>query len=448
MPVLISQGPRASALAAALRNLMVEGRLKAGEKLPPSRIFAEQLNLSRGVVVAAYEQLVSEGFAYSMIGAGTFVAEVLVNSGSPAINTDETVFDTSIKPGQLGLGMADHKSLSQLRKLLNQSLARHNAFKTGYPDPRGSESLRIEIANYLRVARAARVHHDQIVITSGAQQAIDLIFRAILKKGDQIWIEDPCYQMAAHSISSHELVPIPISVTSEGLDVPEALKRAPKAKAAYVTPSHQFPLGVTLSMAQRIRMIDWAAANRAWIIEDDYDSEFRYSGSPLASLQGIDRNERVIYVGSFSKSLIPGIRCGYAIIPKPLMSHLIEVRKVVDKSPVNLIDEALAAFIREGYFARHLKRARNRAKLSRDSLVGGLRKKGINVKCPDQGLHLVVDCNSSKSEKELVNRLKTAGLQSYPLSSFYLAPTRRRYGVVIGFSGYGPEVFAAILKKL
>lgn len=448
IPVLPKHGSRAPALAAAIRDLIVDGHLTENEKLPPGRILAKQLGVSRGIVIAAYEQLIAEGFAVGRVGAGTFVSQALPGVKPRKKEILSKLVIQKPRPGQLGLGMADEKSLTQLRKLLNRSLAQKTTRHPGYPDPRGSENLRIEIANYLRVARAARVEPGQIVLTTGAQQSIDLIFRAALKTDDQIWIEDPCYPMAAQAIRGNGLSLVPVRVTEEGLDVNFGIMRAPNAKAVYVTPSHQFPLGVTLALSQRIKLLEWADRSGAWIIEDDYDSEFRFSGAPLTSLQGMDKAERVIYVGSFSKVLLPGLRCGYMIVPPSLLPRVLEVRQYMDRSPVNIIDDALAAFLREGHFARHLKRARTKAVSARNVLVKGLLTKGIQVEEPNQGLHLVGHVQTLVQETALLSRLDNAGIAARALSGMYQSKSRGDFGIVVGFSGFSPSAFAVALKRL
>jgi len=440
IPLLQREGSRASALYAALRDLVESGQLKPGAKLPPSRQLASQLAISRGAVVAAFDQLAADGFVEATVGSGTFVAQAVPRPRQLAL---KPTFEPSVlpfRPGRMGSAMMDEAAFATLRRLITKDLRQPALRGLHYSDPRGSDELREEIANYLRTARGVRLDADQVMITSGSQQALDLVLRALLSPGDQVWMEDPGYPAAVALLRGNGLKIAAVPVDAEGLTVSVGRSLAPRAKAVYVTPSHQYPLGVTMTMTRRLALLDWARSSSAWIIEDDYDSEFRYAGPPLTSLQGMDGVDRVIYLGTFSKALFPGLRIGYVVLPSVIMERVITLRERTDHYPQTLAEGALAAFLREGHFASHLRRARKRARNSRDALIAGLSEGPIKAVSPAQGLHLVAQAPRHLSEGRAVQLAHEAGLGVRPLSSMYLA-TKPLPGLLIGFSGFSPDDF-------
>ena len=445
IPLLQGEGSRASALYAAMRGLVESGQLQPGAKLPPSRQLATQLSISRGAVVAAFDQLVAEGFAEAMVGSGTFVAPAVPRpSGQPRKPTFEPDL-LPFRPGRMGSAMMDAAAFATLRRLIAKDLRQPALRGLHYSDPRGSEELREEIASYLRSARGVRLHADQVMITSGSQQALDFVLRALLAPGDAVWMEDPGYPAVVALMRGNGLKISPVPVDAEGLAVTIGRTLAPRAKAVYVTPSHQYPLGVTMTMPRRLSLLDWARSSSAWIIEDDYDSEFRYAGPPLTSLQGMDGADRVIYLGTFSKALFPGLRVGYVVLPTAIMEHVIALRERTDRYPQTLAEGALAAFLRDGHFASHLRRARKRARKSRDALVSGLSEGPIKANSPAQGLHLVAQVPRRLSEGRAVQLAAEAGLNARPLSGMYLA-AKPEPGLLIGFSAFSPDDFYRVSR--
>ncbi|MFD1809461.1 PLP-dependent aminotransferase family protein [Gemmobacter lanyuensis] len=345
IPVLPTAGTRARAVYAALRGLIEDGRLPPGAKLPPSRALAQQWGLARGAVVAGFEMLVADGFAVAQVGAGTFVAPQVPRAAVVAVSAPRAFVPMDL-PGDLGLGFPDPLTLRQFRVILNRHLSRPIATLYHYADPQGDRALRAEVAQYLQVARGLRLHPDQVVLTSGTQGALDLVARAVLAPGDEVWMEDPGYPSGKAALVAQRLIPVPVD--AEGLDVRAGIARAPGARAAYVTPSHQFPLGVAMTMPRRLELLAWADQIGGWIIEDDYDSEFRFTGAPLAALQGIDAAGRVIYVGTFSKALMPGLRVGYLVLPEALLGPVIDLRRRTDRAPPALGDLPWPSFSRRG----------------------------------------------------------------------------------------------------
>ncbi|GAA4170733.1 PLP-dependent aminotransferase family protein [Shinella granuli] len=444
VPVLPAAGRRTPALYRELRRLIEAGDIPPGSKLPPTRDLAQRLKTSRGSVVAAFETLIAEGFAVARTGAGTFVADRVPTMRPTEPVEREKSAPTMPLPGTLGVAMADARTLKQFRTLLARHLARPGPEHFHYGDPRGGEALRQAVAAYLRQARGVRCAARSIVITTGTQQGIDLVIRSALAPGDQVMIEDPCYPSARAAFSGNGLALCGLAVDGEGADIALA---APGARAVYVTPSHQFPLGVTMSMRRRLALIDWARETGGWIIEDDYDSEFRFAGPPLAAMQGMDDSGRVIYLGTFSKVLFPGLRLGYAVIPDPLLDAVVALRGRSDRSPPTLAEAALTDLIREGHFAAHLRRARRQAQAARDALVAGLSTAGaLSVGVPDQGLHLVAGLPAALADTDAVEIAARAGLGVRALSAMAVTNPPRQ-GLVIGFSGFAPEILKAAASR-
>ncbi|MFU0505915.1 MocR-like pyridoxine biosynthesis transcription factor PdxR [Pseudaminobacter sp. NGMCC 1.201702] len=441
IPVLPDSGPRTAALYAAIRRLIETGAVPSRGKLPPTRDLAKRLHISRASVVATFEMLIADGFAEARVGSGTYVAERVPLLRRPAADVIQAPETPATLPGTLGVGASDARTLRIFRSLLSRHLARPGPEHFRYGDPRGGIGFREAVASYLRTARGVRCSAESIIITTGTQQGLDLVIRAALRTDDEVWMEDPCYPMARTAFAGSGIRIVGVPVDEEGIDPARGEMLAPRARAVYVTPSHQFPLGVTMTMRRRLALIDWAKRNDAWIVEDDYDSEFRFAGPPLTALQGIDDAGRVIYLGTFSKVLFPGLRIGYAVVPEPLLSTIVELRHRSDRYPPTLAEAALTDLLREGHFAAHLRRARRRAQSARDELVRGLRSNpnaDIDVAVPDQGLHLIAKLPAETSDTDVAQQANAVGLGARPLSSMYLSRPAQK-GLVIGFSGFTGE---------
>lgn len=445
--MLPAKGPRRLALYRSLRGLIESGQMKPGDKLPTTRDIAKRFGVSRGAAVAAYEMLVADGFAEARVGAGTYVAEAvpLVQAAPEPQAVVEAEVQAPL-PGTLGCSTADETTLRIFRMLMNRHLTQPSARHFHYNDPAGSYALRVEVAAYLKAARGVVCEPDQVVMTAGTQQGLDLAVRTLLKPGDPVWIEDPCYAAARELFEGAGLSVTPVPVNGEGIDVAAGIAARPEAKAVYVTPSHQYPLGVTLSMARRLALIDWARAAGAYIIEDDYDSEFRFAGPPLSALQGIDGEGRVIYLGTFSKTLLPGFRFGYLVVPRHLRERVLTIRRLTDRFPSTLAEDALTEFLRDGHFSAHIKRARKRVKAARDVLVEALWEGTFEVSAPEQGLHLVAELAPGADDVLLARQAREVGFGVKALSPLYQGQSGRR-GLVIGFSGFPPEVLRAAARR-
>lgn len=458
VPVLPAEGPRRAALYAALRRLIETGALAPGAKLPTSRALAEGLGLARGAAVAAFEMLIADGFAEARVGAGTFVAAAVPRLAPvPRARDTATPAPGPVPPGTLGVATPDEITTRLFRSRLHHRLARPAAHWFHYGDPRGGRALREEVAAYLRAARGVRCDAERIVLTAGTQQGLDLFVRAALAPGDRVWIEDPCYPMALAAFRGAGLDVVGVPVDREGLDPAAGEAAGPGARAVYVTPSHQFPMGVAMTMRRRLALIDWARRTGAWIVEDDYDSEFRWAGAPLAALQGMDDGDRVIHLGTFSKALFPGLRIGWAVVPEALLEPILAIRERSDRFPPAFAEEALADLLREGHFAAHVRRARRRTRAARDALVEALGAAGLPVAAPDQGLHLVAPLPAGTDDRALLPAIHAAGLGGRALSSLFVgapgAPdlsdaAPRAAGLVVGFSGFPAAALADAARAI
>jgi len=442
----------------AFRTAIIGSNLRAGEKIPSTRSLAVELRVSRIPVLTAYAQLLAEGYFESRAGSGTFVSASLPekllpsgNHGTPKNKVrpgtrlvSERSAHLTYKPypwfygkgafslGQLAFEQFPFQVWSRLVTRCVRN-ARVSAFH--FSNPMGSEEFRATIAEYLRTSRAVTCDAQQIMVVSGSQQALEIAARVLLNPGDSIWIEEPSYRLARQvfAMSGCNLIPVPVD--EEGMNVAEGWKKCPKARAACVTPSHQFPLGVTMSASRRLQLLDWAQRSGSWIIEDDYDSEYRYDSMPITSLQGLDRDSRVIYMGTFSKTLFPSLRVGYVVIPPDLVDRFLAVRHAMDIYPPHLYQAVLTDFIREGHFARHIRRTRMIYHERRNVLVESLQSElGSRVKVlgVDGGMHLVASLPKGYADREIAERAAKQNLWLWPLSPSYLGPASQP-GFILGF---------------
>nr|WP_314075642.1 PLP-dependent aminotransferase family protein [uncultured Roseococcus sp.] len=438
-----------------LRRAILGGTLPPGARLPATRVLAQRLGIARNTVVAAYEQLLAEGFIEGRVGAGSYVSRDLPEGlerpatarapgklpppGPSAVNIPHMV-QPGAQPFNTGRTSWDDATARIWRQLTLRRLQSPDPDMLGYGDPRGSLALREAIANYLGAARAVRCTPDQVIVTSGAQQAIDLVRKVVVAPGDPVWVEDPCYPAlrAAMAAAGARIVPVPVD--AQGLIVSEGIAASPTARLAYVTPSSQYPMGVVLSMARRMELLAWARRTGAWIVEDDYDSEFRYAGRPLASLQGVDEAGRVIYIGTFSKVLFPGLRLGYAVLPAELLAPVQSARLLSDWHPPVFQEGVVTDFLAEGHFAQHLRRMRQRYRLSRDAVVEALRESCghfLDVEAPDQGLKLLARLRPGWRDTEVAAAAERAGVIARAVSPMFMEE-RPIQALMLGFSGHEP----------
>jgi GntR family transcriptional regulator/MocR family aminotransferase len=431
-------GPQHVRVHQGLRDAILAGRLAPGSRLPASRALAAQLGMRRNAVVAAYEQLLSDGLAEARVGAGTYVADH-VPSG-PARPGRLPATDLSPRRGVFALGCTDSDALFQerLRRAIGKRLRTLDPVHLGYGDPRGGLELRARVAEHLAVSRGVRCDPGHIVLVSGTQQGLRLCLGAVLRPGDAAWMEDPGYPAACKALEAAGARLVAVPVDAGGLVVDEGRRRAANARVAYVTPSHQFPTGVAMRMDRRIALLDWAREAEAWVLEDDYDSEFRYGGAPLTALAGIDATQRVIYVGTFSKVLFPGLRMGYVVLPPALLDPVLAARAAADRFPPSLLEGALADLIASGDFSAHIRRMRGRYRAARDAVAETLIAQAdgaLRIVVPDQGLHLVAYLSPEAPPEAAARIREAAGVQAWLLSETRLEPGPLD-GFVLGFSGH------------
>lgn len=332
------------------------------------------------------------------------------------------------------------------RRIGNRLRARGPAAPAGYGDPQGAVALRAAIAEYVRRSRSVRCDARQVIITSGTQQGLYLAAHVLVGPHDSAWIENPAYRALTGIFASMGRQMVRVAVDNEGLDVDAGRARARDAAAAFVTPSHQYPLGMPMSMPRRTALLDWAQTNGTWIVEDDYDAEMRYAGHPFPSLQGLAR-EHVVYLGTFSKVLFPSLRLGYAIVPDPLVEPFLGARILIDRHPPTAEQHLLAAFIDEGHLDRHIRRMRTVYADQRAHLVGLLQRLlpanlGRVQPC-DQGMHMIVWLRDDADDRAVAAAARQHGVVARPVSPMYAEGTKRQ-GLLLGFGGFtGPQIESA-----
>lgn len=463
-----------------IRQAVLAGQLDPGVRLPTSRALAKRLDLSRNTVVNAYNQLLAEGYLTAQVGAGTYVSERLPEDLSRAFEVDRhferakpakqadlsergkryhTLGQTSAPQHpyrnpdhvfQVGLPDLESFPFDQWRRLQSRQLNKLDAWSFGYPSPLGLPELRRSLADYLKAARGVYCEPDQIIITHGSQQALSLIANILLDQGDPVWLEDPGYPGAARAFHGAGATIHCVPVDADGFCLEGVADSAPAPRIAYLTPSHQFPLGVSMPLARRLQLLQWAETEGLWLVEDDYDSEYRYQGQPLPALQGLDNAGRVIYVGTFSKVLFPGLRLGYLVAPAELVPALLAARQAQDLAPPLLAQASLAEFIDEGGYSRHIRRMRvlysSRAHALHQALVDGL---GDLLEIPEikAGLHLSLPLPDGISDWTAAGKAIEHEVQATPLS-IYCSEGQPLSGLVLGFAAARVEAIKAGGRRL
>ena len=477
----------------ALRQRVLDGRLVSGTRLPATRDLAAALSISRNSVVRAYDQLYAEGFIESRVGDGTYVAQLpmakklstKVSTGlstglSPGLSTkwanlpedldDEVIHSAGLarvkdhhlpqppvgppRAFRVGVPAFDLFPFEVWAKLNGAFWRKPDLEQLCYGDPAGDGRLRGLIAAYLRSSRGMQCTAEQIVITSGAQQAISLCAQLLVEPGDGVAVENPGYRAAGHAfaLAGGRLHGVPVD--GEGMDC-QVLSTLNDCRVAYVTPSHQYPLGVVMSLARRLELLAWAERSGGWIVEDDYDGEYRYSGAPLSPLAALDRSGRVLYVGTFGKVAFPALRLGYLVLPPGLVQAFTR-RRAVDVRHSEVSTQAvMAEFMAAGHFQRHIRRMRRAALSRRNALLAGW-PDGLPGVGPlpsvAAGLHMTVRVESLAREQVLLAQAHAAGVEINGLSSYWLAgaspPADQRAGLVMGFAAVPEADIAQALARL
>ena len=455
------------------RGAILRGDLAPGQKIPSSRELASEMGVSRFPVLHAYAQLQAEGYFESQVGSGTFISatlpEQMMSSEQGAGSSEKA--PSGIRPvarrnalypkfrrnsplrgwGAFGLHQpaSDQFPFQLWSELANRHSRNPRSASLQRIDPMGLQRFRLEICRYLRTARSVKCDPEQIMVVSGSQQALDLTARVLLNPGDTVLVEEPGYTLQKTMLAAAgcriKLVP----VDDEGMDITAAAKHN-GAKAAFVTPSHQFPLGTTMSATRRLLLLNWAQATGAWIIEDDYDSEYRFDTRPIASLQGLDVNSRVIYIGTFSKMLFPSLRLGYIVVPRDLVALFEAVRYATDIFPPYLYQEMLADFIEGGYLAQYIRKMRRIYSERRSALVEAIWTEFgdfLSVHGAPAGMHVSVSLPKGFNDVEISERASDEKLLLWPLSRYY-AGKRPLHGFVLGFGSTTTEQIPDAVRRM
>ena len=459
-----------------IRDAILTGRLKRGQQVPSTRLLAGELGIARSTVVLAYEHLVAEGYLGATTGAGSFVLygppdfpprrpasrahvhpmrsgpRTLARRVAPycSASLGAPQVTRSPVPFRIGEPALDAFPARTWTKLYRERWLGNNLAFLRYGDPTGYRPLREAIVRYLAAARGVKADVDQVVLVRGTQQGIDLVGRVLLDPGDAAWVEDPGYLAVRGALAGAGARVVPVPIDHNGIDVGAGIHAAPNARLAYVAPSHQFPLGVTMSLDRRLALLEWASSSGAWIVEDDFDSEFRYVGRPLMALQGLDADDRVIYVGTFSKTLFPALRLGYLVVPKDLVAAFVRVRTLTDYLAPTIEQAVVTDFINDGHFARHIRRMRSLYRARQDALVSVAREQLADfavVSPSPTGMHLLAWLRSDLDDRRVSRLAHEAGIEAPPLS-LYCVNAPQPPALLLGYAAVNEEAITDAIRRL
>ncbi|VUS38177.1 PLP-dependent aminotransferase family protein [Klebsiella spallanzanii] len=460
----------------ALRHAILDGRLTAGSKIPSSRALAEMMAISRNSVISGFERLMDEGYLITRKGAGTFVCEHIPDNliseyDSPAepeaaiagigqLNPDVAALvpswagrEDSGEMSQVfavGIGCTDLFPHALWGRLLGRVWRQSRRELGSHATPYGYQPLRQAISHYIQATRGVNCHEDQVIIVNGIQQALTIAAQALLEKGDEVWLDDPGYNGARGAFAARGAVVRPVRVDGDGMDVEDGIRHYPGAKLVYTAPSHQFPLSGTLCLPRRLALLDWAEANRAWIFEDDYNSEFRYAARSLQALQGLDKYQRVIYSGTFSKMMYPEFRLGFLVVPAHLREQFAITKYYTDLCSGYLEQAVLARFISEGHYASHVRRIRKACFERKSALEAAIEDYfpgRMAVHPTDSGVHLVCWLLKGIKAKEVVEKARQIGLGVQTFER-YCQRTMPGEGILLGFANHPPDVLVDGVRRL
>ncbi len=439
-----------------IRELVLGGRLKPKAKLPSSRALAEQLGVARATVVEAFEQLMGEGYIETRMGSGTTIAAELPESllavgRKPArLASQKRHTRNAAKPFRSGLVDWESFPHDEWGRILGRYWRNPPIALLEHTDAFGWMPLRAAISAHLFEWRGLECDPTQVIITAGGSDAFDLIRRTVAETGDQMWLEEPGYATARRVFSIGGLDVVPVPVDDEGMCITEARKLAPNAKLAFVTPARQYPTGVTMPLQRRLELLEWARQANAVIVEDDYDSEYRYVGRPLPAMMSLDRAQRVIYSGTFSKVFSPIIRLGFIVVPLRLVENFQAERSTYGYPPSLLVQPALAQFMEQGQFAVHIRRMRRLYATRRQALLDVLQPhhgKLFWVDAPPSGLSIMLRLHDSVDDNEMVAEMQLAGCEVQALSTYYAGRKKRR-GLLLSFAGFSERELVAAAGRL
>jgi GntR family transcriptional regulator/MocR family aminotransferase len=451
-------------LYSALRQKILSGALRAGERLPATRTLAKETGVSRTTVIDAVDRLVAEGMLEARVGAGTFVTDTLEKQRPALIvepredrslpkprvsytirHADENFAQRAWLPHRAGafvtaLPALDAFPMGHWSRISARHMRGDRSTVMGYGEPKGYAPLRRAIATHLSALKGLTCDPEQIFITTGAQQAFSLIGRLFLNPGDKVWMENPGASGARNALLSEGAELIPVNVDSEGINIDDGLKKAPHFRLAFVTPSHQQPLGVVLSLARRFALLQAVEDAQAFIIEDDYDSEFYFGNAPQPALRSIDTNERVIYVGTFSKSLFPSLRLGFAVVPQRMVEVFDRLFSSWVSGPPTVTQAIVADFMNEGHFAAHIRMMRHLYKARHEALLDASYdlRDAVDIQPTTGGFHTPAFVAPGVDERKVIIQAAQKNVSLVPLSRYCLVPIPQR-GFVFGFGSATPE---------
>jgi len=457
------------------RSAILTGELRPGQKIPSTRYLATELRVSRITVLCAFQQLAAEGYIVSSAGSGTYVSKSipdrvtrlglgtqprLLNHSQSAGSRRISQLSAKISPFptlpfgleafRVGLPALDRFPVAVWSRLVARRWRQPKKEMLMYGDRMGFGPCREAIAEYVTTVRGVRCDASQVMIVNGSQQGLEISARALLDPGDPVWIEEPGYPGAFQAFAAVSGNIIPVPVDGDGLEVKQGIKRCPKARAVFITPSHQFPMGMTMSAGRRMMLVDWAFRNNSWIVEDDYDSEYDFRNRPIGAVQGLDTNAQVIYAGTFSKILFPSLRIGYLIIPSDLVPAFSRIRQASDLSHSTLEQAVLADFIQEGHLARHVRRMRMLYMDRNEILAAEIKKQlgaMVELVSAEAGMHLVCLLPPKIEDTIVWQSAARQGIASWPLSFCYQSKPERG-GLVLGYGGVDKRQIQDGVKKL
>lgn len=457
----------------ALRDVLLSGVLKPGDRLPASRTLAKEAGVSRTTVIDAVDRLVSEGMLVSRVGSGTFVSETLesqrpasVQSGQRAVPAQRPRLAYSITQSAenyaprawlphnsrafvTALPALDAFPQAQWARLMARHLRGDRDEVMGYGQPQGLQTLRSAIASHLGTARGINCRPEQVFITSGAQHAFGLIGQMFLNAGDQVWHENPGAKGARNALVATGAQLVPVSIDHDGLNVAEGLDKAPHFRLAFATPSHQQPLGVVMSLARRFELLKAAEDAHAIVVEDDYDGEFHFGTRPHPTLKSIDTHGRVLYVGTFSKTLFPSLRLGFIVVPERMVDVFDEVFSSWVSGPATVTQAVVADFMQEGHFATHIRMMRRLYKARYEALIeaSAALPDTIRIQPADSGFHTVAYLDAAVDVNTLIAQARAENITLISFDGYCLAPMDKK-GLVLGFGSVQPDDIRTGLAKI
>ncbi|MCS3430482.1 PLP-dependent aminotransferase family protein [Klebsiella sp. BIGb0407] len=475
--LLLQKGKIKDQFYFAIKELILSGQLQAGKKIPSSRTLSEMMSISRNSILSGLDRLIDEGYLQTKKGSGTYVTSIIpdemieIKSPSPhndknpeqknaninpQINAIKEIWDKTLpyaghnRTFNIGVGCTDLFPYELWGRLSGRVWRqfRHQDWKLN--QPMGYLPLRQAISKYVRTTRGVDCSDEQVLIVNGTQQAMNLAGQVLLQKGDQVWLDEPGYDGALGAFTALGAKVRPVISDKQGMNIDYAIRHWPEAKMMFTSPSHQFPLGGTLSLSRRMALLDWAADNKMWIFEDDYNSEFRYTSQPLPALQGLDKHQRVIYAGTFSKMMFPGFHIGFLVIPESL-TEAFKIAKYYTDTRTPYLDQAiLASFISQGHYARHVRRIRKACHERQQVMLDAIQTYlcGIMTAEPlDSGIHLVCWLSADIQESAVIEECRKAGLGAQPLSRYSQIKPERQ-AILLGFAAHSPDEIIAGVKKL